>query len=350
MIKNLHIQNFKSIKDLKLDCTRVNVFIGEPNTGKSNILESVGILSYGYANTWDADKLKDFVRYELFSDIFYNNEIGNKISILFQIDKDSVSEVDISENNILYTHKLEIEYTEKNDFRIVSEGVFKNCNFEIYYESAKAKFEIKDENYNSGTSPFVRFFRFKELKNERPDNIYVLKPPDGRNLVNVLNTNKNILEFLAEIVSPFGFKLKLNSQLRKIELIREKNNIQYVYPLSLLSDTFLNIIRYYAAIETSKKHTLVFEEPETHIFPFYNKFLAEKIALYNTNQFFIATHNPTFLINLIEQTPDKELSVFITYYDKESYETKVVSLKGKDADKLLEYGNSLFINLDRFYE
>ena len=36
------IKNFKSIKDLHLDCKRVNVFIGKPNVGKSNILEGWG--------------------------------------------------------------------------------------------------------------------------------------------------------------------------------------------------------------------------------------------------------------------------------------------------------------------
>ena len=46
MIKNLEIKNFKSIKHLKLDCKRINLFIGEPNTGKSNILETLGILSH----------------------------------------------------------------------------------------------------------------------------------------------------------------------------------------------------------------------------------------------------------------------------------------------------------------
>ena len=42
MIKKLEIENFKSIKHLSLDCKRVNVFIGEPNAGKSNILEALG--------------------------------------------------------------------------------------------------------------------------------------------------------------------------------------------------------------------------------------------------------------------------------------------------------------------
>ena len=47
MIKTLEIKNFKSIKHLQLDCKRVNLFIGKPNTGKSNILESAGLFSLG---------------------------------------------------------------------------------------------------------------------------------------------------------------------------------------------------------------------------------------------------------------------------------------------------------------
>ncbi|HEX9956575.1 MAG TPA: AAA family ATPase, partial [Fibrella sp.] len=40
----VEIKNFKSIKDLRLDCKRVNIFIGKPNVGKSNILEALGLL------------------------------------------------------------------------------------------------------------------------------------------------------------------------------------------------------------------------------------------------------------------------------------------------------------------
>jgi len=47
MIKNLHIQNFKSIKDLKLDCSRLNVFIGEPILNRLSLKKLyVKILKY----------------------------------------------------------------------------------------------------------------------------------------------------------------------------------------------------------------------------------------------------------------------------------------------------------------
>jgi AAA15 family ATPase/GTPase len=42
MITKLSIANFKSIRQLDIDCKKVNLFIGEPNTGRSNILETLG--------------------------------------------------------------------------------------------------------------------------------------------------------------------------------------------------------------------------------------------------------------------------------------------------------------------
>jgi len=45
MIKKLTIKRFKSIRDLSISCKRVNLFIGEPDTGKTNILEALNFLS-----------------------------------------------------------------------------------------------------------------------------------------------------------------------------------------------------------------------------------------------------------------------------------------------------------------
>ena len=46
MFDHLEIRNFKSVEHVELSCRRVNVLIGKPNTGKSNILESLGLISY----------------------------------------------------------------------------------------------------------------------------------------------------------------------------------------------------------------------------------------------------------------------------------------------------------------
>ncbi|WP_313461139.1 AAA family ATPase [Stenotrophomonas sp.] len=43
MIREIQIENFKSIKKMKLELGRVNVFIGENGSGKSNILEAIAL-------------------------------------------------------------------------------------------------------------------------------------------------------------------------------------------------------------------------------------------------------------------------------------------------------------------
>lgn len=45
MIQEIHIKNFKSIVDLKIELGLTNVFIGENGSGKSNVLEAIAMLS-----------------------------------------------------------------------------------------------------------------------------------------------------------------------------------------------------------------------------------------------------------------------------------------------------------------
>jgi AAA15 family ATPase/GTPase len=44
LINNIEFQNFKSIGNLKLEnCNKINLLVGPPNVGKSNILEALAI-------------------------------------------------------------------------------------------------------------------------------------------------------------------------------------------------------------------------------------------------------------------------------------------------------------------
>jgi hypothetical protein len=89
----------------------------------------------------------------------------------------------------------------------------------------------------------------------------------------------------------------------------------------LASDTLRRIIFYTVAIASNKDSVLVFEEPESNAFPYYTKYLGERIALDKTNQFFIATHNPYLLSAIIEKGRKEDVQVFITYF--RDYQTHV---------------------------
>jgi AAA15 family ATPase/GTPase len=97
---------------------------------------------------------------------------------------------------------------------------------------------------------------------------------------------------------------------------------------------------------SNKDSVLVFEEPESHVFPYYTKYLGERIALEETNQFFIATHNPYLLSPIVEKGRKEDVQVFITYL--QDYQTKVKPLTADEVTDLMEADP--FFNLDRFVE
>jgi AAA15 family ATPase/GTPase len=134
---------------------------------------------------------------------------------------------------------------------------------------------------------------------------------------------------------------------RKIELIKDYEDVIISYPYSLLSDTLQRIIFYLAAILYNKKSVMAFEEPEAHAFPYYTKYLAEIIALEeNNNQYFISTHNPYFLIPILGKSPRDQIAIFVTYF--ENYETRVRPLTEEQVQQITEI--DIFSNLEIFLE
>jgi len=57
MIERVHIKNFKSIYDLDINVGRVNLFIGENGSGKSNLLEALVFVSASQSNKLDNEFL-----------------------------------------------------------------------------------------------------------------------------------------------------------------------------------------------------------------------------------------------------------------------------------------------------
>ena len=74
-IDNIEIKNFKSIRHQKIEgCKRINVFIGYPNVGKSNILEAISTLQYCKQSV--NQNFQNFCRFEKPAEIFFEaNEI-----------------------------------------------------------------------------------------------------------------------------------------------------------------------------------------------------------------------------------------------------------------------------------
>lgn len=315
MIHHLEIENFKSIKHLKIQCKKRNIFIGEPNTGKSNILESIGIFSLPYGD------LSDFVRFETMSNLFYDQNLEDTIKI--RTDKETV------------------------------EIAFKDLKFKGKYCGERGEFTFEYDYQGKGSascspeSPY-KFYRFTMREDFPTPKPGLLLPPSGANLLTVLMTNKHLKSVINQIFIPFGLRLVFKPQENKIDVFKQQNDIVISYPYAVVSETLQRVVFYLTAIKSNKDAVLIFEEPESHAFPYYTKFLAETIALDENNQYFISTHNPYFLLSVLEKSPKDEIGVFITYF--EDYQTRVNLLSDKELQKVMDEGVDLFFNSEHFIE
>ena len=57
MITKVNLESFKSIEKVEVELARVNVFIGANGSGKSNLLEGIGVLSAAASGRLDDEAL-----------------------------------------------------------------------------------------------------------------------------------------------------------------------------------------------------------------------------------------------------------------------------------------------------
>lgn len=166
-------------------------------------------------------------------------------------------------------------------------------------------------------------------------------------MFSLLLANRELLSVVNKPFSSIGLRLGLRPQEGKIEVVKQFEDVIVSYPYSLTSETLQRLTFYVASILSNQNSVLVFEEPESHSFPYYTKFLAEQIALdENENQYFISTHNPYFLLPLLEKVPQDQISAHIVYY--EDYQTKTKELSQEDLAELADV--DIFSNLERYLE
>ncbi|MEN0045752.1 MAG: AAA family ATPase [Bacteroidota bacterium] len=350
-INKLLIKNFKSVKDLKLDCSRINLFIGEPNIGKSNILEALSL--YGFSFDRSNEKfMSDFIRYEHFADVFYDQSIEEPLAVLSELGaiwieyNYETSSFDFKTGNIQNAKDNEAVSTEDlNAANLPSIQTDKNVILEKKTINLQESGKLNSQIDYRLTIP-VKKYRFSQGEIDDTKNGLSLFPPHGNNLFRTIQTHGELKEEIAELLEYYGLRLQLNTLQKKLEIVKTKGNISYTLPYISTADTLRRIIFYYAAILSNKNSVLLFEEPESHFFPPYIRDLAFKIIENIDNQYFIATHSPQLFNTLIEKTPEKDLSVFVTF--SEDQQTKVRKLTGEDLSELLDYGVNVFSNISRY--
>ncbi|TAE85674.1 MAG: hypothetical protein EAY81_06265 [Bacteroidetes bacterium] len=361
-ITELHIENFKSIKQMDIKPKRINIFVGKPNVGKSNILEALSLLGESIID-------RRLIRFNHAYQLFYDNEEVNPIKVF--TNKTSAFINKANDGGSLFDFVLSEDGLSDNAYNQYREGALQRYIQQIRYvqenKTGMQFAESSDEDYSSfrwlklersgaifGTEAVVgsltsnlRVYKFdstlKEFKNQFTG---FLSTPFGDNLLCILNTNKSLRSTVASFFEEYGLDFLIDQQNNMFEIQKRVDGISYKYEYGLTADTLRRVIFYVAAIKSNTDAVLLFEEPEAHCFPPYIAQMAHEMIEAKTNQFFIATHSPYLLNTIVENTDYEECAVYVTAY--KDYQTVVRELTRDEIGEMLNYGTDVFTNYEAF--
>jgi predicted ATP-dependent endonuclease of OLD family len=356
-IKNIEIKNFKSIRHLKIeDCRRINVFVGYPNTGKSNLLEALSLFSIDRP----AVDFSSFVRIGKVPTLFFDGNIKDNIEININGDNRIVGE--LNEDKLFFHWQLAGEGA---SFEKMGPGIQQNIKGLLNF--VKTSNDDKVHNWDSifkrlprsddfidkfgpGYLSSIRKYNFQKDIIHSSGNYDFLSVPHGANLFDIIYTRPELRNEVAGLFKEYNLKINFDLSENEFSISKEiKENVVLTLPYKLIADTLQRLIFYKAAIASNKDAILLFEEPEAHMFPPYiSKFSADVMYDENGNQFFINTHSPFVINDLMENLKKEELRIYVVGYKKETGETFVRKLTDGELHEMYQYGIDLYLNLENF--
>lgn len=326
IINHIHIRNFKSLKDVTLtQCRRINLIIGKPNVGKSNLLEAMSLFCLPYLKYARKRSMQQFIRIENDAELFFDGHVDSPISV--KTDKVNV-EVKMDNMGLLYS--------QTNPINPAQDSTFSVSNLMI---SAKKNIDIPEVN------PFKCYFYPPAFEKEKLPLSFLL-PPGGSNLMNIVSMLPKLKKELGDIFKDYGLKYVFDTNSQEIKVMKEKKPGEiFLIPFHSIADSLQRMIFYKAAIESNSDSVLVFEEPEAHSYPPFISKVTHDIIQSVRNQFFITTHNP-YVVNDFLELQGNELAIYLV--DFRNGETFVKRASDTEIQEMYEYGADLFFNTETF--
>ncbi len=337
-IKQIEISNFKSIKHLKIDgCNTINIFVGMPNAGKSNILEAMSLSYLVYPDL--NDKFNDFIRYDKFTDLFFegNNNNGD-LSNRILINKSSHFLQIIDKQNLQITHFKDIDNYVDTIYDLDGN---QNGQKHKLQNGSIIKFRIRSYKFNANV-----------IKRDSDTYSYdVLSPIFGSNLGEIISSNPELRKYVNQLFSQNNLKLLIDKSSYELKIFKEyQDGTVFTLPYNMIADTLQRLIFYKAAIMSNENAVLLFEEPEAHCFePYILEFTNAIKYDKKDNQYFIVTHSDYIIQEFLRDEESKQ-NTNIYLVNNVDGETQVKLLDKAKNDDVYEYGMNLFFNFESLWD
>ena len=305
--------------------SRINLFIGKPNVGKSNILEAFGIFSLPYLQYSTNKKLANFIRANYLNELFFDGNTENQIAIRNNLGEFELSYYLVDNISPLGTRLKILDF---NNFI-----------------SIKKDLTVTILGNDIDKNPF-KYYNFKTNQKPKRNHLSSLLPPVGTNLMDIVENIPTLKEDLIQLFNEYNLNLVFDRASQELKVMKERKGKEiFLIPFSSIADTLQRVIFYKTAIVSNQNSVLIFEEPEAHAFPPYIVHITREIIEAKSNQFVISTHSPYILDYFMENAID-DLSIFMVDY--KNGETVANKLTKEDMKDIHQYGIDLFTNYETF--
>ena len=344
-IHDIEIRNFKSIRQARIeDCRRINLFVGPPNVGKSNLTEALSLLSY--VNDDFYTHLSQICRFEFFSDLFYYGNVLESSNIQFNL-------------NYRISLKYQSEASLHLELQRKNRAVDWECLFGIDLilneqsprlpeMSRRDLLSLKKEDLSS-----LKVFKYKFQINSFDKIISALHlaSPAGENLFEVIQNNKEVKKEFAELIRPFGFKMLFDTQTKKLRLVKDLDAATIAsIPFGQIADTLQMLIFHLAGSLTNRDSIILFEEPEAHLYEPYILELTNRLKYdKQRNQYFVVTHSQYVIDELLRDEESRNsTNIYLVGIEGDSTTVKLIESK-KNGD-VFERGLNVFFNYQNLWD
>lgn len=261
-LTSVSIRNFKSVKSVTLsDCLRINVLIGRPNVGKSNILEALALFDVPYMVNSSNKSLRNLLRIENTADLFHNGVATTPVEV--SADGSTINVIRGANNGLSVDISIQGEVSK-------------------YAFSSSLTLSTKK---NPAVLPDVLAYFFPKHFVPESSNIGFLLPPSGGNVMETVANLPTLKSNLAELFNGYGLKMMFDPTSRTIVAMKENGIYISIVPFNSLGDSLRRLIFYKAAIEGNRNKTICFDDLDALIYQPYISEILNDIISASDNRF-----------------------------------------------------------------